>query len=123
MDFELLLLRVLKTFIGLLGLILSYLSIKAYNKSKAKNMLFLGIGFGIITAGSLIAGLSFEYLGFTLRQVNIVESLMILVGFITILYSIYGTDWGSNFPYSSIVKSLTSFKIYGSFWAISNARS
>ena len=123
MDFELLLLRVLKTFIGLLGLILSYLSIKAYNKSKAKNMLFLGIGFGIITAGSLIAGLSFEYLGFTLRQVNIVESLMILVGFITILYSIYGTDWGSNFPYSSIVKSLPSVKIYGSFCAISNARS
>ena len=55
-------------------------------------MLFLGIGFGIITAGSILAGLSFEYLGFTLLQVNIVESLMILVGFITVLYSIYGTD-------------------------------
>tara|TARA_B100001750_G_scaffold43980_1_gene32349 strand:+ start:334 stop:612 length:279 start_codon:yes stop_codon:yes gene_type:complete len=92
MDFELLLLRALKTFIGSLGLILSYLSIKSYNKSKAKNMLFLGIGFGIITAGSILAGLSFEYLGFTLLQVNIVESLMILVGFITVLYSIYGTD-------------------------------
>ncbi len=55
-------------------------------------MLFLSIGFGIITVGSILAGLSFEFLGFTLLQVNIVESLMILVGFIMVMYSIYGID-------------------------------
>ena len=55
-------------------------------------MFFLAIGFSIITAGSVIAGLSFEFLGFSLRQVNIVESSMILIGFIMLLYSIYGTD-------------------------------
>ena len=98
MDFELLLLRALKSLIGVLGLLLAYLSIKAYRKSKSKNMLFLSIGFGIITVGSILAGLSFEFLGFTLLQVNIVESLMILVGFIMVMYSIYGIDWGSNFP-------------------------
>ena len=92
MDFELLLLRALKSLIGVLGLLLAYLSIKAYRKSKSKNMLFLSIGFGIITVGSILAGLSFEFLGFTLLQVNIVESLMILVGFIMVLYSVYGID-------------------------------
>lgn len=92
MDFELLLLRALKTLIGVLGLLLAYLSLKAYRKSKSKNMLFLSIGFGIITVGSILAGLSFEFLGFTLLQVNIVESLMILVGFIMVMYSIYGID-------------------------------
>ncbi len=92
MDFELLLLRALKSLIGVLGLLLAYLSIKAYRKSKSKNMLFLSIGFGIITVGSILAGLSFEFLGFTLLQVNIVESLMILVGFIMVMYSIYGID-------------------------------
>ena len=92
MDFELLLLRVLKSLIGLLGLMLAYLSLKAYRKSESKNMLFLSIGFGIITVGSILAGLSFEFLGFTLLQVNIVESLMILVGFIMVMYSIYGID-------------------------------
>lgn len=92
MDFELLLLRALKSLIGVLGLLLAYLSIKAYRKSKSKNMLFLSIGFGIITVGSILAGLSFEFLGFSLLQVNIVESLMILVGFIMIMYSIYGID-------------------------------
>ena len=40
----------------------------------------------------------FEFLGFSLLQVNIVESSMILIGFIMIMYSIYGIDWGSNFP-------------------------
>jgi len=92
LDFELLLLRALKSLIGVLGLLLAYLSIKAYRKSKSKNMLFLSIGFGIITVGSILAGLSFEFLGFSLLQVNIVESLMILVGFIMIMYSIYGID-------------------------------
>jgi len=92
LDFELLLLRALKSLIGVLGLLLAYLSIKAYRKSKSKNMLFLSIGFGIITVGSILAGLSFEFLGFSLLQVNIVESLMILVGFIMVLYSIYGID-------------------------------
>ena len=92
MDFELLLLRVLKSLIGLLGLMLAYLSLKAYRKSESKNMLFLSIGFGIITVGSILAGLSFEFLGFSLLQVNIVESSMILIGFIMIMYSIYGID-------------------------------
>ena len=92
MDFELLLLRALKSLIGSLGLLLAYLSLKSYRKSKSKNMLFLSIGFGIITVGSILAGLSFEFLGFTLLQVNIVESLMILVGFIMVMYSIYGID-------------------------------
>jgi hypothetical protein len=71
---------------------LAYLSLKAYRKSESKNMLFLSIGFGIITVGSILAGLSFEFLGFSLLQVNIVESLMILIGFIMIMYSIYGID-------------------------------
>ncbi|HIC84064.1 MAG TPA: hypothetical protein EYO93_01570 [Nitrososphaerales archaeon] len=92
MDFELLLLRALKSLIGILGLLLAYLSLKAYRKSKSNNMLFLSIGFGIITVGSILAGLSFEFLGFSLLQVNIVESLMILIGFIMIMYSIYGID-------------------------------
>ena len=92
MDFELLLLRALKSLIGMLGLLLAYLSLKAYRTSKSNNMLFLSIGFGIITVGSILAGLSFEFLGFSLLQVNIVESLMILIGFIMIMYSIYGID-------------------------------
>lgn len=92
MEFELLMLRFLKSLIGLLGLLLAYLSLKAYNKTKATNMLFLAIGFSIITVGSVLAGLSFEFLGFSLRQVNIVESIMILLGFVMLVYSIYGTD-------------------------------
>ena len=92
MNFELLLLRILKSGIVLFGLILTYLSLKSYYKTKSKNMFFLALGFSIITVGSVVAGLSFEFLGFTLQQVNIVESLMILIGFIMLIYSIYGTN-------------------------------
>ena len=51
MNFELLLLRILKSGIVLFGLILAYLSLKSYYKTKSKNMFFLALGFSIITVG------------------------------------------------------------------------
>ena len=92
MEFELLLLRILKILVVILGSILIYLSSKSYRKTKEKNMLFLAIGFAIMTIGSVLAGLSFELLGLSLRQVSIVETIMIVIGFIMLLYSVYGTD-------------------------------
>ena len=86
-------------------------------------MLFLAIGFAIMTIGSVLAGLSFELLGLSLRQVSIVETIMIVIGFIMLLYSVYGTDWGSNTPYSNKSNSRTLLIIYGSFFAISIALS
>jgi hypothetical protein len=55
-------------------------------------MLFLAIGFAIMTIGSVLAGLSFELLGLSLRQVSIVETIMIVIGFMMLLYSVYGID-------------------------------
>ena len=82
MEFELLLLRILKTLVVILGSVLIYHSTKSYRKTKGKNMLFLAIGFAIMTIGSVLAGLSFELLGLSLRQVSIVETIMIVIGFI-----------------------------------------
>ena len=92
MEFELLLLRILKTLVVILGSVLIYLSSKSYRKTKGKKMLFLAIGFAIMTIGSVLAGLSFELLGLSLRQVSIVETIMIVIGFMMLLYSVYGID-------------------------------
>ena len=92
MEFELLLLRILKTLVVILGSVLIYLSSKSYRKTKGKNMLFLAIGIAIMTIGSVLAGLSFELLGLSLRQVSIVETIMIVIGFMMLLYSVYGID-------------------------------
>ncbi len=85
-------LRALKLIIVLLGSILVYLGIKGYRKNRGKDMVFLTVGFALITAGSVAAGVLFEFLGFQLVDVEIVESAMIILGFASLIYSIYGFD-------------------------------
>lgn len=89
---DILLLRALKMVIVLLGTVLVYLGIKGYRRRRSKDMIFLTLGFGLITAGSVAAGILFEFLGFELIEVSIVESIMVIAGFSSLVYSIYGFD-------------------------------
>lgn len=85
-------LRALKLLIVLLGTVLVYLGIKGYRRNRSKDMIFLSLGYGLITAGSVAAGILFEFLGFQLIDVSIIESVMVIVGFSSLIYSIYGFD-------------------------------
>lgn len=85
-------LRFLKLLIVFLGTILVYLGIKGYRKSRRKDLIFLSLGFALITAGSVAAGILFEFLGYQLVDVEIVESTMIVAGFCSLTYSIFGFD-------------------------------
>ena len=55
-------------------------------------MIFLTLGFALITACSVAAGVLFEFLGFQLVDVDIVESASVIIGFASLIYSIYGFD-------------------------------
>lgn len=85
-------LRFLKLVIVLLGMVLVYLGAKGYRRDRRKEMIFLTLGFALITAGSVAAGVLFEFLGFRLVDVDIVESAMVIIGFASLIYSIYGFD-------------------------------
>ncbi len=85
-------LRLFKLLIVLLGSVLVYLGMKGYRRNHSKDMIFLSLGFALITAGSVAAGVLFEFLGFQLIEVEIVESIMVILGFSSLIYSIYGFD-------------------------------
>ena len=89
---DIIFLRFLKLIIVLLGTVLVYLGFKGYRRTRSKDMVFLSIGFGLITAGSVAAGILFEFLGFELVDVSIVEAAMVIVGFGSLIYSVYGFD-------------------------------
>lgn len=89
---DIIFLRFLKLIIVLLGTVLVYLGFKGYRRTGSKDMIFLSIGFGLITAGSVAAGILFEFLGFELVDVSIVEAVMVIVGFGSLIYSVYGFD-------------------------------
>lgn len=89
---EIYILRSFKLVIVLLGTVLIYLGLKGYRRNKSQEMIFLTLGFAPITAGSVAAGVLFEFLGFQLVDVEIVESAMVILGFASLIYSIYGFD-------------------------------
>lgn len=92
MMIEIFVLRFVKIIIVVLGVLLVYLGWKSYKRSKAKEMVYLSLGFASMTVGSVVAGVLFEFLGFELLQVSIVESAMMILGFLSVIYSIYGFD-------------------------------
>ncbi len=91
MTFDLLVvLRIVKILLVLLGAVVVWLSGQAWRRNKSSAMFFLALGFTLITAGAVAAGVLFEFLGYGLEEVSITEGIVQLVGFGLIIYSIYG---------------------------------
>lgn len=74
-----------------LGAVVIYLSFKSHRQNHSNAMLLLSIGFTFITVGAVIEGILFEFLGFDIFGAHTVESILVALGLMAILYSIYGT--------------------------------
>jgi len=98
----------LKTVTLLLGGLVTYFSYKAHARTGARPLWYLAVGFGVVTLGTLLAGLVDQLLRFSLlagsslpfaagnlddRAVAdialVIESTLTAVGFAVIVYSLY----------------------------------
>jgi len=82
---------VTKTLTLLLGGLITYFAYKAYRRTGAPSLRMLSIGFGVVTVGSLVAGVLDQAVGLDFRVGLLVESALIAVGFAVIVYSLYVT--------------------------------
>lgn len=80
---------VLKTITLILGAAIAYLSYKAYRRTGARPLQFLAYGFGFVTLGSLLAGVIDQVLNLGFRLGQLVETILVTVGFAVIVYSLY----------------------------------
>lgn len=71
-----------------LGLAITYYSLKAYWRTKTRYMRDASIGFGIITLGVFIEGVLFEFLSVDVVFVHIIESVAIGLGFVVLSISL-----------------------------------
>jgi hypothetical protein len=76
----------------LLGGLITVLSLKAARRTGSVALRALGIGFGLVTLGALIAGVGHQFTALTLAHSVVVESTLTLVGFAVIVYSLYADD-------------------------------
>ncbi len=73
-----------------LGSVLVYVSMRAYRRDKSRSMLAMSLGFVVILAGSLVEEFSLEILQFHMIEAHILENLIVAVGLLILVYSIYG---------------------------------
>jgi hypothetical protein len=82
---------VIKTLTLILGGAITYLAYKAYRRTGAPSLRYLSVGFGIVTLGTLLAGIIDQVLQMELQIGLLTESVLITAGFAVILYSLYAT--------------------------------
>lgn len=92
MELPLFLLQMIKVVIVAMGGLVVLLLLRGHRRERSQSMLFLAIGFSLITLGSVIEGVLFEFFGYGLLEVHIVEAILVLFGLISVVYSIYGTS-------------------------------
>lgn len=84
-------LAAVKTLILIVGGVISYFALKAYRRTRQPALGFFALGFGLVTLGLVLAGLLYEILGVSLAMGVLLESLLMLLGFLVIAYSLYVT--------------------------------
>jgi divalent metal cation (Fe/Co/Zn/Cd) transporter len=82
----------LKTVTLVLGGLVTFFSYKAYSRTGSPALRALALGFGAITLGALLAGITDQLLVGDRELALVVESLLTAVGFAIITYSLYVTE-------------------------------
>ncbi len=80
---------VVKTLLLLVGSVVTYFSYKAYRRTGERALGLLAAGFGLVTLGLVLAGLLFEVLGVAFAVGILLESTLVLAGFVVIAYALY----------------------------------
>ncbi|HUI87014.1 MAG TPA: hypothetical protein VLY21_07660 [Nitrososphaerales archaeon] len=84
-------LQVAQALIFVFGVIVIYYASRAYSRHRSRSMLFLAIGFAIVTIGAVAAGVLFELLSVGLETVEAIQAVSQAIGFFIIVYSLVGT--------------------------------
>jgi len=80
-----------KTITLVLGGLITYFAYKSYRRTKSRALGALAVGFGIVTFGTILAGVVDQVLAdFELGL--LIESGLIALGFLVIVYSLYTTE-------------------------------
>lgn len=82
---------VLKTMTLLLGGAITILAYRAYRRTRASGLGWLAAGFGVVTVGSLLAGIADQVLAVDAAAALTIESALTAAGFAIIVYSLYAT--------------------------------
>ena len=73
----------------ILGAFIVYLAYRGYKRNSSKPLLYVALGFALITAGTIIEGILYVMLGSELLSAIATGTTVMVIGFAVIIYSIY----------------------------------
>jgi len=80
---------VIKLVALVLGVFIVYLAYKGYRRNSSKPLLYVALGFALITAGTMVEGILYVIIGQELLVALFVSTIITVIGFLAIIYSIY----------------------------------
>lgn len=86
------LILVFKTITLLLGGLITLLAYRSYTRTGSRSLATLALGFGIVTLGAVLGGITDQLLDAGFQLGLLVESGLFTLGFAVIVYSLYVTD-------------------------------
>jgi hypothetical protein len=73
-----------------LGVLITYQAYKGYRTHGSEPMLYVAIGFLFISIGAVIEGVLFEGVGLSIFLAGTIQTTIVAIGMLFILYSLYG---------------------------------
>jgi hypothetical protein len=74
----------------ILGLAIAYEAYKGYQRHGSEPMLYVSIGFLFISVGAILEGLLFDVVGMHLHDASAIQTGIVAVGMLFVLYSLHG---------------------------------
>ncbi|MFB6151741.1 MAG: hypothetical protein ABEJ40_08050 [Haloarculaceae archaeon] len=73
-----------------LGFLIAYQAYRGYRVHGSEPMLYVAVGFVLISVGAVIEGILFDVVGLDIFVASAVQTAIVAVGMVFILYSLYG---------------------------------
>lgn len=81
-----------KIIVMLLGFLIAYQAYRGYRRNNSQPMLYVAIGFVLISFGAVIEGILFDVLGVSYADAGAVATSIVAVGMGSVLYALYGRE-------------------------------
>lgn len=72
-----------------LGTFIVYLAYKGYKRNSSKPLLYVSLGFALITAATIVEGILYVIVGEELLMALFISTVITVIGFVAIIYSVY----------------------------------
>lgn len=85
-------LLIAKILVVALGLLIALQGYRAHARYDNRPMLYLAVGFSIISIGAVIEGVLYEVMNLSIFYAGMIQTSVVALGMVAVLYSLYGRE-------------------------------